>query len=716
MTDRPTGISAAITSDASKDGHAAAHDRYPHAFTPIRIGPVEVRNRVFMPAHGIPLIVGGPRGTKVPSDDYAHYFAERAAGGVGLLFHSMISGAGAFNSPLQEESIPSFRAVAEAVHRHGAKIFAHIWPQPGGAWEPLSPFRPVMGASPFPRFERYDSRHGLASAVMPRLIDQFARCAANLAAAGYDGFEVHTSHGLMLEQFLSPYFNHRTDAYGGDFEGRLRTLTEILRVVRAAMGPDRAVGVRMTCDEKLPGGITQADARDVLTALMDRGLIDFAGLDAAVGPQRDAIRPAFIPPMHERPYIEGVGPVIKGRIANLAGIGRVTTMAQVEQLLAEGVADMIGLARGLIAEPALVKNALEGREDRSRACVAGNACSANRALFGGWSCVINPVAGKERLWGQAVGRTPARPGNVVVVGGGPAGLEAARVAALQGHRVVLMERAAALGGQLLDWGKLPDREHMLGTVDWYRGRLSELGVEARLARQADVTAILAEQPDAVIVASGGQYCPDGASGFQPFAIPGWRAEFVLTPERVLNGVRPQGRVLVLDEEGLHTGVGIAELLARDGAQVELVTSQAQIAVNLVATTEAEIIIGRLKRLGVRLTTEAYVREIVGDEAVVYDIHTEQEERRQVDAVVLATRRRSVGGLEAELAGKVAQVFLIGDALSPRSLGEATYEGHRFARLIGAEGAARSTDEALLEDPSASVFPGPASRLLSAVSP
>jgi 2,4-dienoyl-CoA reductase-like NADH-dependent reductase (Old Yellow Enzyme family) len=697
----------------TRERPGAARDLYPLALSPLKIGPVEVRNRIFMAAHGIGLVAGASKGCKFPSDEAAFYYGERAAGGAGLVIHSQTTNPSGFASPLQEESVPSFRVVAEAVHRHGGKIFAQLWTQPAGTWDPMSPARPMLGASDVPRIERFDDRRGLSGSAVRTLIQTYIRCTANLAAAGYDGVEIHTAHGMPLQHFLSPFFNQRTDEYGGDQDRRMRVLIEILKGARAAMGPTRAVGIRLACDELLPGGITQDYAKAVLTKLIDLGLLDFVNLDSALAPQRSAIKPHFVPPLAEKPFVESVGAASRGRTVTMSVLGGIKTMTQAEEALAAGIVDMVGIGRGLIAEPNLVRNALEGREDRSRACIRCNSCVVANSV-GAWTCAINPATGKERLWGGQASATAARPGKVVVVGGGPAGLEAARAAALLGHRVVLMERAAALGGQLLSWGSLPDREHLRGVVDWQRDRLQELGVEVRLGRAADTAAVLAEKPDAVIVATGALYSREGVSGLKPFAIPGAESAPVFTPEDILAGARPTGRVLVLDEEGLHAGVGIAEMLAKGGAQVELVTSQPQVAGNLVAQGETGIIRGRLNAAGVRVTPGAYVKSLGEDEAVVYDLLTQKEERRAIDAVVLTTRRRSVVGLEAELEGKVGQVFLIGDALSPRGLVEATYEGHRFARLVGVEGAPATTDDALMAEPDPRTYPSPAATLLAAV--
>jgi hypothetical protein len=390
----------------------------------------------------------------------------------------------------------------------------------------------------------------------------------------------------------------------------------------------------------------------------------------------------------------------------LANPGRVTSLDTAEGLISAGVCDLVGMVRGLIAEPRLVKNAGEGRADRNRICVAGNACNAASSQ-GAWYCELNPAVGREASWGELVARLPeVRRSKVVVAGAGPAGLEAARMTAQLGHQVVLLERSDRIGGQLRAWATLPGREHRLGVIDWYCGRLEELGVTLRLSAEASAEAILAEAPDAVILAAGAAYDRQGRSGFAPAPIPGWDQSFVLTPEDVTAGRRPGGSVVVVDEEGLHAGAGVAELLAIGGAQVELVTSALHAARSLAGLFgEAPLIAERLRQAGVTVTTGAAVTAI-GERSVSLSKNGRMEERA-VDAVVLACSRLAAPTIEASLVGRVAQVYVIGDALAPRSLAAATYEGQRFARLIGTPGAPPTTDHALALPPDRSMAPRPA---------
>jgi 2,4-dienoyl-CoA reductase-like NADH-dependent reductase (Old Yellow Enzyme family)/pyruvate/2-oxoglutarate dehydrogenase complex dihydrolipoamide dehydrogenase (E3) component len=668
--------------------------RYPHVFQRIRIGPIEVANRFYFAPHGVPLNVGAH-----PSDDCVAYYAERAAGGCGLVMHSLHAFAltPRMATPHPEETIPSFRAVADAVHEHGTKIFGQLHFHWGVAdsWQPLSSGAPSLGASERQAFDSFRVTHALGREEITGCVNAFRQSADHLRSAGYDGVEVHCTHGALAEHFLSPYFNQRTDQYGGSLENRMRFLLECLQAAREGAGPDLAVGVRFNCDEMLPEGLTQGDSREILARLVAEELIDFADLDIAVEPNQLALgMPSYFmaPRLYEgfvRAVREAAGPV-----PVLSALARVTALADAERVLADGTVDLVGAARGLIAEPELIKNAREGREERSRICVACNWC-----LEWAWSqggCLLNPATGKERFWGIRTFSPAARPSKLVIAGGGPGGLEAARVGAQRGHDVVLLERQAAVGGQLNLWALLPGRDVFATAPDWWARELDRLGVDVRTNVAASAELVLGEQPDAVIVATGARYADDGESGFLARAIPGFERDYVYSPEQILDeGIRPVGRVVVLDDEGLNTGPGIAQLLADEGAAVELLTRHPQPALwNLPWTTEFESVIPQLKNAGVKLTTQTYIRSIGDHELALHDVFTNDERTlTNVDAVVLVTMRRSVGALARELDGKVGQLFAVGDALAPRMLAAATDEGHRFARMVGEPDAPRTFADA-----------------------
>jgi 2,4-dienoyl-CoA reductase-like NADH-dependent reductase (Old Yellow Enzyme family) len=676
--------------------------KYPLVFRPLRIGPVEVRNRVYMPPHGLgALTVGGAHGSLYPSDQWAHYFAERAANGVGLIIHSnQILPRVRLAGPIYEESIPAYSAVAAMVHKHGARIFSqlHHVDRHNNPWDTSGGLVPMLAPTERQRWGTHSSVREINRQEISLLLEAYRRCARNLTEAGYDGIEIHASHGTIHEQFLSPYFNKRSDEYGGDEAGRLRLLAETIQAVRAEMRPDMAMGLRLNVDQLVPGGLTIDDTRGILARLIELRLIDFADLDIALEPQQqyNMTNSFLMPPLYVAGFVKKVRSVGKDKIAILGLGGRITSIAQAEQLLVEDAMDMVGIVRGLLAEPEMLKNAMEDHEERNRVCIAHNYCIGGSIspLFG---CMINPASGREGRWGISTFTPATNRCKVTIVGGGPAGLEAARVAALRGHDVTVFEQRKSLGGQLNLWAATPQRELLRTTVDWYVARLAELGVHVRLGAMATASSVLAEKPDAILISAGARYQSGGDSAFAHGAIPGAQRASVLTPEQILeHGARPTGRVLILDEQRDHSGPALAELLARSGASVEIMSSSHSVLGESVFRGGMQYqVIPILRDLGIALTPEHYIKEIGEGEVIIYDVMTSRESRRGVDWVVLLTMRTSQGrDLEHELLGTAQQVYAIGDAAAPRGLFEAVYDGQRFARLIGEPDAPRTTGEAL----------------------
>jgi pyruvate/2-oxoglutarate dehydrogenase complex dihydrolipoamide dehydrogenase (E3) component len=368
-----------------------------------------------------------------------------------------------------------------------------------------------------------------------------------------------------------------------------------------------------------------------------------------------------------------------------------------------------GAARGLIAEPQLVSNAFYGREALSRTCIACNWCLGSLA-DGAAGCAINPASYRERNWGLHSFTPAARASRVVVVGGGPAGLEAARVAARKGHTVTLFEARPELGGGLALWAGLPGREFFRHSIDWWTAELGRLGVDMRVGVEATAEAVLAEKPDAVVVATGSLYNKGGRSAFLDVDIEGFERDFVLRPEDVLlGGRRPKGKVILADGEGQHASLGVAEMLAAAGAAVEYVTSGfAPMSARVDWSQETKGVMKRLRAGGVAFTPATWLRRI-GDHAVtLYDVFTEAERTIEgVDAVVLATGRAPVNALSKALDGKVAQLYTVGDALGTRPFAAAAYEGQKFARYIGEPGQPNTVAEAYFRANSPDFIPMPA---------
>lgn len=689
------------------------HPKYPNVFSPIRLGPVEIPTRFFFAPHGSSLSAG----TK-PSDDLVSYSAERVRnGGCGLVVVALVAherGRTRQPSPHPPENIAAFRVLADAIHDAGGKVFGQIfyWWGGYGQWQPLSPPAPSMGPSvrQFGYSDRTVSTHAMSKDEINGMLRAIRQSASHLREAGFDGVMLHGSHAGLIEQFLSPYFNARTDEYGGTLENRMRFLIESLQAARDGAGNRLAVGMRFNCDEMLPGGYGIDTARQVVKEICDLGLLDYIDLDVGVEPQQfyHGMPTSFSPKQHYRAFVEEVRSAA-GSVPVLSVLGRVTSMSDAEEAIAAGVCDVVGAARQLIAEPEFVKNAREGREASSRICIACNWCTAAMG-DGAQGCTINPASYRERLWGvHSFARAP-HSSKVVIVGSGPGGMEAARVCALRGHQVVLFEARNRLGGALALWADLPGREINRHAIQWWERQLNSLAVEIRRECEASAHAVLAEAPDAVIIATGARYSTGGRSITFDADIPGHDRDFVYRPEDILlMGARPSGKIVLLDGEGMHASAGIAELLAASGNAVTYVTAGfSPLSPRLVDSFEARHVVMRMKSAGVRFVPTTWVRNI-GDRAItLYDVHTNEERTvAGVDAIVLSTGRTPKDALARELEGRVAQLFTIGDALAARPLAAATYEGQKFARYIGEAGAPATVCETFFRPDELTTTPFPA---------
>jgi 2,4-dienoyl-CoA reductase-like NADH-dependent reductase (Old Yellow Enzyme family)/thioredoxin reductase len=664
------------------------HPRYPTTFSPIKLGPVEVPNRIFMAPHGIPLeakTIGGGDLAAEPARNRAHYFGDRVAGGVGLIIHStqvLFSQTNFAESPGLEQAIPAFKAVADQVHSHGGKIFAELWYVNWiqKAWEKLGPEAPGMAPSIGPNLYYPSVRRAMTLREIDMMVEVYRTATRNLRKAGYDGIELHVSHGSLIEYFLSPYFNKREDDYGGSFENRARFMVRLLKMIREEQSPAQALGIRINADELLQGGLDEEATKAVLRYLIGLGLVDFIDLDVSVEPEQAHLMTTgmFDPVMHNLERATRVAEAA-GDIPVLATPGRLTSIADAEKILAQGRVNMVGAVRGLIAEPEMVNKSRDGREGERRICVAINACVDGLSV--GWGCAINPTAGKENRWGKDSLTKVGTPMNVVVVGAGPAGLEAARIAATRGNKVTVLEQTDRIGGAVANWGRLPGRESMRTLPNYFSVQLKNLGVDVHLNTTATADAVLALAPDVVFVATGSRYDERGVLPTTQRPLPGHDLPHVVTPEAIFRGERLSGKVVILDDEGYHTACGLAEQLAADGCEVIYLTRKQNAGASL--GLAIGYIAKRLHGAGVKVITSQYATGLTADAVSFYEpISGAVQSESGVKHVVLATSRTPIDSLFHELDGKAAYVYAIGDALAPRSLRDVIYDGHRFGRVIG----------------------------------
>ncbi|MGA0714183.1 MAG: FAD-dependent oxidoreductase [Gemmobacter sp.] len=612
-------------------------------FEPLVLRGRTLRNRIVSTAHAPGYAEGG-----MPLDRYQAYHEEKARGGLAL---TMFGGSSIVSGDVtsiygqidlsRDAVIPHLARFAERIHRHGALLMCQISHMGRRtAWDAGDWIAPIA-----PSAVRDPAHHAMPRAMEPediaRVIADYAAAARRCAEGGLDGVEVFvTSH--LPGQFLSPAANRRTDEWGGSLGNRMRFLIEVLRGVRRAVPQDFIVSLRMSVDESAEGGADGAECRAVGARARAEGLIDLLNLIGPGGATNASI--AEVIPGMARPIAPWLGPVRAFRAdAGLPVLHatRITDMGTAAHAIESGAVDLVGLTRGHIADPHIVAKLLAGQEARIRPCVGAAYC-IDRVYAGKDAvCLHNPATGRETWLPHAVAPAP-RALRAVVVGGGPAGMEAARVLALRGHAVVLFEAGARLGGQVLIAQRAAWRRDLIGIVDWLAAEIGHLGVDIRLDCLADAATVLAEAPDIVIDATGGVPKPPEIEG----------AEHVASSWDILAAPPEAGRsVLIHDEAGGHQAVSLAEFLARRGLAVELATPDRQIGRDL-GGSSYPVYLGNLARAGVTLSPDrrlaAVRRSGNGFEAVLAHEYGGPEVVRRVDLVVAECGTEPVTDLFAAL--------------------------------------------------------------------
>ena len=448
--------------------------RFANLLSRIRIGNVEVRNRIVSSAYQTNLGLNYR-----PTPSLVEFHTTRARGGVGLIIlegvrvHPTARGTQANLDGWDEEAIPLFREIVDSVHRQGAKMFAQILHQ-GRAANPMDTLLPHWSASRIPAppvfgLNTSEMTHAMTKAEIEEVIQWWAQCAVNMKRAGMDGVEVHGGHGYLVNQFLSPLTNFRTDEYGGSLQNRARFALEVAGAVRQAVGQDYVCGMRISADELVPGGLTIEDTSQLARWLEDSGDVNYLNIThSTTEPTAHAQQ---IPDMSwpQAPFAHLAEAIKKAtRGIPVSTVGRIIDPFVAEGIIADGKADLVCMTRAQIADPEIGLKLMEGRPDDIRQCIGCNQGCAGRINAGQTvGCLINPEAGRERELGPIL--PAARSKSVAVVGGGPAGMEAARVAALRGHSVVIYERQDRLGGQINAIVKAPHRQGLRQDCRMARG-------------------------------------------------------------------------------------------------------------------------------------------------------------------------------------------------------------------------------------------------------
>jgi 2,4-dienoyl-CoA reductase-like NADH-dependent reductase (Old Yellow Enzyme family) len=660
---------------------------------PLQVGSLRLRNRIAVTAHetnhGTSLTRNEGMG-----DRYIAYLAARAKGGAGLVMPGgtvpdpsgeRFGHRGVWN----EVALPGYGRLADQVHAHGAHVFIqlfHAGPQDWGVDE-LENWHPPLAASalPSPVFNRIAK--SMEADDIDRVVASFGLAAARLRDVGIDGIEISAGHGYLLHTFLSPLTNRRTDEYGGDVAARCLIVHRLLESVREQAGRDFPVGIRLSYDDFLGGaGTTPQVAQEIVGELHAGGLLDYFNVSGGTYPTNTMMIPPSLAEVgtqfaeHGRMTREVVG----GRVPVLVAAG-VRTLDDGARLIEEGSADMVAMVRAHIADPDLIEKARSGRRDEIRRCIGTNqGCCRRVAGKLMLTCTVNPLAGRETYLADEVLTAPATTLDVLVVGGGPAGMKAAESAAERGHRVALIEREAELGGQLRLAGRMLGRAAWNELVEDLEASLRRLDVELRVGEEAGPDRIAAAGADRIVLATGSRFLTDGFSSALPFreSIPGADGEQVFGPDAALLGRDRLGRrVVVLDETGDTMALCLATELQEDGHQVDLVTPRLHAGENSLWTMEFSWIYPRLKQAGAGVHEQAIVTDIAPDSVGLASIWGGEPTRVEADSVILIGERRSETGLYEALRGRDIQVERVGDCLAPRDVDDAINDGFQWGRRL-----------------------------------
>jgi 2,4-dienoyl-CoA reductase-like NADH-dependent reductase (Old Yellow Enzyme family) len=686
--------------------------QYQFLFTPIRIGQTIIPNRIVFAAHLTNLSE-----ENMPGDRLTAYYAERAKGGCGLIIteEQSVHPSDWAYQPLvhgfDPRVVPYYRRMTRAVHEHGTRMFAQI-NHNGMQASSIYSRRPVLGPSSMVDPIHREMCKEIEQEEIAEIVKSYARVARHVREGGFDGAELQSSHSSLMRQFFSPYYNRRSDAYGGSLEHRMRFALEVIAAIRAEIGRDFTLGIRLCGDELIPDGLTLDDVREIARRLEATGQLDF--INTSIGEFHNLYMvegSMHTPPGYQLFVSASIRETVK---LPVFCTGRIKDPVQAERILSEGLADMVDVVRGQICDPEFARKAREGHSESIRLCISCNQyCIGRMGLNLGLGCIQTPVTGNELRFpkieplesSRGVGLPRQQSGDndsvldtdcgrgkptplllstahqrrprVMVVGGGPGGMQAAKVAAQRGYRVTLYEQSYELGGQINLIVRVPSRVEFGDSSRNLQRELLEAGVETRLGIEITAEMIEGEKPYGVILATGSR------PALPP--VPGVNLPHVATTWQVLQGEKTAqagDSVLIYDQVGFQQATSVAELLAERGCQVEVVTGQFYVGGDLGITLDLELWYRRVLARGVKLTANHFLAALGPTSATIINNYT--GEPRSIEGlalVVMATPQAANDALYHQLQGKVKNLFRVGDCVAPRRVEHAILDGERAARTL-----------------------------------
>jgi dimethylglycine catabolism A len=645
--------------------------------TPIEIGGVKIKNRVFLPGHTTNFGINN-----LPTDRNAAYLSARAAGGTGLIIteairvHPTSAGRSSTLGSSDDSCIPSFRKLTDAVHENGAAIFAQIM-HAGRQANGDATHTSAWSASAVAWTKGGQTPHVMSQADIATMVSAFGKSALRMKSAGFDGLEVHLGHGHLIQQFLSPASNTRKDKYGGSLENRMRFAVEVLKEVYLRV-PGMAVGVRFSADEFLPDGLGPDQMLEIVTKLNEQFDLNFLHVSHSAyhGSFTIATQIADMSFPHA-PYRSHAS-LFKNAFPHipLLAVCRLDTVSEASELIDSGEADMVGLARPQIADPEIVNKFATNRNSEVRSCIACNQeCIGRVEKNLPISCVVNPEVGAEKKWIEIRKIKPNKK-SVLVIGGGPAGMSAALSSHEAGHSVTLVEAGPALGGQVLLTSALAKRQRFGLLIAELAEKTMKSGITLKLNTHISDSFEVLKNFDTVIVATGANFVVRNFGNDAPVI-----AADVAIKEFAHKKSASNEEVIIVDEQGTWIAASIAEQLASNGYRVHVVSPTASL-FSQITTYSRLALIPRLKSLGVSMYLASEVK-LEGKSAVITNsLNGEQTQIAQVLTLIDCGPRQANDVLYQQAPiGESSRIHVIGDALSPRTVAEATFEGHAIGAFL-----------------------------------